>query len=79
MSRFDGWDDWREVPKPQDGAIVLMTKGGCLRDIHAGVWVDLGPQSGCVHCDDLPMCVCFDDRVHLSARGYTELRFFVPR
>ena len=79
MQRFDGWDDWQQVPSPQDGAILLMTRGGCLPDIHAGVWVDLGLQSGCIHCDDVPACVCFDDLLHLAARGFTDIRFFIPR
>jgi hypothetical protein len=79
MSRFDGWDAWQEASVPQDGAIILMKKGGCQPDMHAGVWIDLGLHSGVIHCDDAPMCVCFDDLVHLRARGYTDLRYFTPR
>lgn len=79
MERFTGWDAWQEVTAPQDGAIMIMKKGGCLPDLHAGVWIDLGPHSGCIHADDAPLCVCFDDLLHLAARGFTDIRFFIPR
>ena len=61
-----------------DGAVLLMQRGGCLPDLHAGVWIDLGMQSGCLHCDDAASCVLFDDLVHLKLRGMTAIRFFTP-
>lgn len=74
---FDGWDGWSPAPGPAHGALVLMDRAGCLRDIHAGVWLQCGPVAGCLHTND-PHGVVFDDMSRLRARGWDSLRFYVP-
>ena len=78
VARFDGWAEWREVDRPQDGAVLLMSRGGCTPDMHAGVFIDLGPASGVLHCDDDVGSAVFDDLLALRSRGFTTIRMLVP-
>lgn len=77
MESFSGWDDWKEIDRPQDGAILLIARARCVPDLHAGVYIDLGMQSGVLHNDDPPGQSTFDDFVHFRNRGMNKIRFFV--
>lgn len=71
---------WREVPRPVDGAIVLMGRAGSStrsRDIHAGVYMAVD-RGGILHIDR-PHGVAFDGLAELSAIRGWKPSFFIPR
>jgi hypothetical protein len=61
---------WARVNIPEDGAVVLMNKGGAHgRAIHAGIYFDLD-CGGILHVDD-PHGVVFEDALTIQLRGWT--------
>jgi hypothetical protein len=67
---------WIRVNIPENGAIVLMNKGGRHgRAIHAGIYFDLD-GGGILHVDD-PHGVVFEDALAIQLRGWT-CDFYIP-
>jgi hypothetical protein len=70
---------WREVPGPEHGAVVFMTRNGhdiALAACHAGVFLALD-GGGVLHTDD-PHGVVFDTFPELAARNWSDLSFYLP-
>lgn len=71
------WSGWRETPTPADGAVVFMSRAGAAPDVHVGVYLDVPGSPGVLHTN-APHGVVFDDAVRLQARGWLNLKFYVP-
>lgn len=73
------YQGWEEVPEPQHGAVVFMTKGGheiSNAACHVGVWLDLD-GGGILHTDE-PQGVSFESTAALKARNWGDFAFHVP-
>lgn len=73
------YQGWQEVPEPQHGAVVFMTKNG--HDVsnaacHVGVWLDF-EGGGVLHTDD-PQGVAFESLTVLKNRNWGDFAFHVP-
>lgn len=66
---------WRRVAEPEDGSIVLMSRGA-LGDEHAGLFVGLG-RGGVLHVDR-PHGTVFEPPIAVSALRGWRLTFHVP-
>ncbi len=73
------YQGWQEVPEPQHGAVVFMTKNG--HDVsnaacHVGVWLDF-EGGGVLHSDE-PHGVVFESVTALKTRNWGDFAFHVP-
>ena len=66
---------WREVATPEDGAVVLMSRGA-LGDEHAGLFIGLG--RGAVLHVDRPHGTVFEPPIAVTALRGWRMTFHVP-
>lgn len=71
--------NWREVPAPVDGAIVMASRIAAVRrcDIHCGVFLVVDGPGQVWHCDE-PQGVEAVSPVELTELRRWSLRYFIP-
>lgn len=70
---------WREVVRPEHGAIVFLTRRGhgpSRAACHAGTWLAID-GGALLHTDD-PHGVAFETLTELTARNWADPSFYVP-